>query len=101
MEGFATVQMGVKSFAALTMFGEHGFYSGHVYQPDVNHRQVNFWSYHDATNTEETGSEKGGVSSVSLIESMVDPSEVRSFSNGKNSIWSPKDSTVLSGDLQA
>ena len=64
MEGFATVQMGVKSFAALTMFGERGLYSGHVYQPDVNHRQVNFWSYHDATNTEETGSEKGGVSSV-------------------------------------
>jgi hypothetical protein len=82
MEGFATVQMGVKSLAALTMFGERGLYSGHVYQPDVNHRQVNFWSYHDATNTEETGSEKSGVNSVSLIESMVNPSEVRSFSNG-------------------
>ena len=50
MEGFATVQMGVKSFAALTMFGERGFYSGHVYQPDVNHRQVNFWSSSEKPN---------------------------------------------------
>ena len=100
MEGFATVQMGVKSFAALTMFGERGFYSGHVYQPDVNHRQVNFWSYHDATNTEETGSEKGGVSSVSLIESMSIRRRSDHLAMERTPFGVRKDSTVLSG-LQA
>jgi hypothetical protein len=36
----------IGNLAPLTLFAERGVFSGHVYQPRVNHRELNFSSYH-------------------------------------------------------
>ena len=70
---FKTV-IGVKSFCPVTLFAERGPYTGHVYQPRVNHRVVDFLSY----------SYRQDISSLSkpLRESMIFPNEETGFSVG-------------------
>jgi hypothetical protein len=63
-------------FAGLTLFAERGRYSGHVYQPNVNHRTMDFNSFHDTRPTAD-----GGVGKP-LIHSMLYPTESNSFSMG-------------------
>ena len=66
--------VGVKSFCPVTFFAERGPYSGHVYQPKVNHRVVDFMSY----------SHRQEISTLSkpLRESMLYPNEETGFSVG-------------------
>jgi hypothetical protein len=66
-----SVQIDVHSFAAVTMFAERGPYSGHVYQPTVNHRQMSFNSFYQSIDGK-----------VPLVRSMVYPTDDKSFSLG-------------------
>ena len=70
---FKTV-IGVKSFCPVTFFAERGPYTGHVYQPKVNHQVVDFLSY----------SHHQDISSLlkPLQESMIFPNEETGFSVG-------------------
>jgi hypothetical protein len=74
--GFVTVQGTANSFAPITMFGERGYFTGHVYQPNVNHRDMNFNSFHEVSSPSE------GKIIPSLITSMVMPTDVNNFSMG-------------------
>ena len=70
------VQFQVPCFAGLTLFAERGFYSGHVYQPYVNHRVMDFNSFHDARPM------PGGNHGTPLIDSVLRPTDMNSFSLG-------------------
>lgn len=71
-----TIQFQVQCFAGLTLFAERGFYSGHVYQPYVNHRAMDFNSFHDARPMQ------GGNHGTPLIDSVLRPTDMNSFSLG-------------------
>ena len=66
--------IGVESFCPVTLFAERGPYSGHVYQPRVNHREVDFHSYSYRQNT--------SLLSKPLCQSMISPNEETGFSVG-------------------
>lgn len=66
----------LQCFAFATAFLERGAVTKQIYQPDVNHRQINFDSYY------QDGATVEGKHSGSLIESMVFPCETSSFSGG-------------------
>ena len=66
--------IGVKSFGPATIFAERGPFSGHVYQPKVNHREVDFLSYSHRQDT--------SLLSKPLCESMLFPKSETSFSVG-------------------
>ena len=70
---FRTV-VGVTSFCPVTMFAERGPYSGHVYQPRINHRDVDFHCY--------SHRQKSSLLSKPLCESMISPNEETGFSVG-------------------
>lgn len=72
---FESVMGAVKSFCAVTIFGERGAFSGHCYQPFVNHRQMSFESIHHAHTLND-------ANVPALMESMVKPSKSNSFSLG-------------------
>jgi hypothetical protein len=74
-KGYDTVLVKMDRFAALTMFAEHGLYLGHVYQPEVNHRQMNFTSFYKNT-------AKPGGNIPPMIDSMLNPTPHKSFSMG-------------------
>jgi hypothetical protein len=74
-KGYDTVLVKMDRFAALTMFAERGLYSGHVYQPEVNHRQMNFTSFYKNT-------AKPGGNIPPMIDSMLNPTPHNSFSMG-------------------
>ena len=70
---FKTV-VGVKSFCPVTFFAEQGPYTGHIYQPKVNHRVVDFMSY--------SHRQEASALSKPLRESMIYPNEETGFSVG-------------------
>ena len=70
---FRTV-VGVKSFCPVTIFAEQGPYSGHVYHPKINHRDVDFHCY--------SHQQKSSLLSKPLCESMISPNEETGFSVG-------------------
>ena len=70
------IQVRLDCLAGLTLFAERGFYSGHVYQPYVNHRVMDFNSFHEARPT------AGGSHGTPLIDSVLRPTEMNSFSLG-------------------
>ena len=72
---FESILANVNHFAAVTMFVERGLLSGHCYQPDINHRQINFNSFADTYETD-------GQIKPSLSDSMVYPTRENSFSAG-------------------
>jgi hypothetical protein len=74
-KGYDTVLVKMDCFAALTMFAECGLYLGHVYQPEVNHRQMNFTCFYKHT-------AKPGGSIPPMIDSMLNPTPHNSFSMG-------------------
>ena len=71
------VHVTVDHFTALTLFAERGIYSGHMYQPDVNHREMLFDMFVDAR-----PNQANGVTMDSMCDSMVYPTETNSFSGG-------------------
>lgn len=62
-------------FAPITFFAERGVYSGHPYQPAVNHREMSFRIF---THSRQSGDHK----TAAMIDSMVFPTESNSFSVG-------------------
>ena len=56
------------------LFAERGPYSGHVYQPTVNHREVDFHSYSHHQNV--------SLLSKPLCEHVISPNEETGFSVG-------------------
>lgn len=62
----------------MAMLVEMGSQSGQPYQPDVNHRGINYSSFHTA----QKGNEEVGKSQKPLFESMVRPTPDLDFSNG-------------------
>jgi hypothetical protein len=74
--GFTSVKGKAASFAALTMFAERGFASGHYYQPPVNCRHTVFDSFLEGHPV------VGKVDNPPLIDSMVMPGVGSSFSVG-------------------
>jgi hypothetical protein len=66
-----------ESLSLLAMFLERGKYSGHPYQPDVNHRIVNYNTYHNKTSMNDDGNAQ-----EPLFRSMVLPHANTGFSNG-------------------
>lgn len=69
--------LSVASLSVFSMFGERGIFSGHPYQPEVNHRSMNFASLHEHTFNEDLQQ-----SDPPLIHSMVAPTPKMDFSNG-------------------
>ena len=63
------------SLSLLSMFVERGRLSGHPYQPDVNHRFINFETFYNQNINEE------GVIQPPLVESLVTPTPKTDFSN--------------------
>ena len=49
VKGLQLVEASMKCFATATMFCERGIFSEHLYQPSVNHRQLNLGSYVTST----------------------------------------------------
>lgn len=70
------VRVTLNQFAPMTFFAERGGYSGHVYQPAINHREMLFGTFVD---------ERQGISDTRMSpmnDSMVFPDEGNSFSRG-------------------
>ena len=65
----------VNCLAPLSMLMECGIYSGHPYQPDVNHRKCDYVSLYETT-VDDSGTKPP------LMSSMVRPTEATSFSVG-------------------
>lgn len=75
-DGFVSVRGMTKYFAPVTMFAERGGFSGHVYQPLVNHRMMAF-------NNLTESRQKGDQAAVPpLVDSMIHPRPNCSFSIG-------------------
>ena len=62
--------------SAITFFAERGAFSGHVYQPDINHRTMNFHMFAGARERSD------GMMMDSMIDSMVYPGTTNAFSGG-------------------
>jgi hypothetical protein len=74
-ENFTSIPARVDHFAIVTMFVERGVLSGHCYQPDINHRQISFNSFHETYVVD-------GQNKPPLSDSMVYPTDENSFSGG-------------------
>ena len=74
--GVNTFGLNVESPCLIAGLVERGRYSCQPYQPDVNHRPVNYNTFHKMTYDEKKAPQ------TPLIESMVKPDSTTSFSNG-------------------
>ena len=73
------VDINIDSLGLLSMFVPRGLYSGHPYQPSINHRSTIYGTFHN-----KAYDDSGLLVSPPLIESMVKPTDEQWFSTKEN-----------------
>ena len=84
--------MYVNHFAALTFFAERGLVGGHVYQPNVNHRMMNF------ENLSASRVSDNNVVVMPMLRSMIFNKGKSSFSTNSSMQLSPYNDVPASED---